>query len=323
MMNHFVNETTAKWRTMLVRVLLGACIIAAVLLGSGRNAHAALMHNSNITPGSAYLEFADLFPSVGWLSAQNAALIEQEGSSGTLIDSGDWGSLVLTSAHGLLSNNANPNSLFAEFQFGLGPNALTDLGENYYADQVFIHPDYVNVESGPDMALLYFSEQFTSAAPAELFTGTDTVGAVYDIVGYGIPGTPATGLQAFDGEKRAGQTKTISINSPSAGYLRGRFDQLGFPNFLELGIQGTPGDSGGAWFLNGLLAGITSDASSPRYGGNTTASRVSLELNWIDEVKAAVQPVPEPASSALLLSGIAILGGMRRRQTRIVERSIP
>jgi hypothetical protein len=68
--------------------------------------------------------------------------------------------------------------------------------------------------------------------------------------------------------------------------------------------MGTPGDSGGGWFIdvNGemQLAAVTSfylgDFS---YVGATGALRVSLYNDWIDSY------VPEPTSLLLLVAGVA------------------
>ncbi len=172
---------------VLRQITVVAYLMAVFGLLPVRSADAAFMHNASTTPESAYLEFADMYPSVGWLVAQDSTGTQVKRSSGVLIDSGDWGSLVATSAHGTLSNNADPSSILSSVQFGLGPNLFSDPGESYFADEVFIAPGYINIENGPDVALLYFDEQFVSAAPSEIYTGSLVVGDLVDMVGYGTP----------------------------------------------------------------------------------------------------------------------------------------
>lgn len=297
-----------RWieKQLRIRIVFG---LVALVGATARNADAALMHNMNVTPESAYLEYADMFPSVGWMSSSIGG-VEAGFSSGVLIDP-HW---VLTSGHGVLQVDSNPNSFRDSYQVGFGSNFFSDPGESRFASEVFLHPNYVGVENGPDLALLYFVDPFVTVSAASLYTGPDTVGSTYDLVGYGIPGTPATGLQEADRERRAGSNKLNSARAHGGIYLSATFRQPGHPDFSSLGIQGTRGDSGGGWFVNGLLAGISSDATSPRYGGSTTATRVSLELDWISEVQASHTAVPEPTSAALLL-GIAGLGAAVRALT--------
>lgn len=286
------------------------CLFAVLVLWPIRSAQAGLMHNASTTPESAYLEFAELYPSVGWMSSSIGGT-EAGFSSGVLI-APNW---VITSGHGVLEVDSDPTSFRDTYEVGFGSNFFSDPGESQFADEVFLNPRYGGVESGADIALLYFEDPFTSITPANLFTGTDVVGSTYDFVGYGVPGTPQTGLQTADRERRAGQMTTTSINSPSTGYLRSRFDQPGFPLFLELGIQGTRGDSGGGWFIDGMLAAITSDAGTARYGGDTTGFRLSLELDWISETQASRTEVPEPATAAMLLMGAPFLSRYRKRRS--------
>jgi len=277
------------------------------------DAYAIGVHNSNITPASAYTEFAEMFPSVGGLFTNSDTEPDNFGS-GVLIHP----NFVLTAGHVALTNDNNASSFYDEFLFVLGANTSTAAEEFQFADEVFLAPGYSGVEQGVDLALLYFETPFTSAAPADIYEGAVQVGDVASIVGYGLTGTPATGASAAqDGVKRAGQN-VIESTTLSDDYLFYRFSRSGDPNFLELGAQGLPGDSGGGWFIDTpegfQLAGISSGGSAnPAYAASTTAVQVALGLDFINETIASRTAVPEPASALLLAAGLPFFRRLRRR----------
>ncbi len=288
---------------MKLGALLGLPFACLTLLVA-TPAQAGLMHNSGTTPGQAYLDYADLYPEVGWLGRLNDSGQTVFRSSAVLIDP-HW---VLTAAHSVLQVSNDTDSFFDGYRVGFTDNFLAGAGENQFANAVYVHPDYNDVGSGPDLALLYFEDAF-SIDPATLYSGPHVVGTPYDLVGFGRPGTPSTGLQSNDGQRRAGTNLLTNVDIPD-GYIRARFSSPGLPEFQQLGILGTPGDSGGGWYvdINGMmqLAAITSDATSfYGYGSFTTATYFDSGVNaWIDSTKQN-HAVPEPSSAALLLIGSA------------------
>ena len=294
------------------RHLLAAFIIAATPIGYGEDAHAIGMHNSNITPQSAYLEYAQLFPSVGFLFAYDG-VTPVDFSSGVLIDP-HW---VLTAGHSVVHENTT--NFFDDYLFGLGANSSTLAEEYQFADEVFLHPDYAGPEAGVDLALLYFETPFVSTAPADIYSAQVQVGDVASIVGYGRPGTPATGTQAADGVKRAGENIIESV-TVSDDYLFYRFRSPQEANFSQLGSLALPGDSGGGWFIetsNGFeLAGITSGGSGTGaifYGLRSSAVQILPNLDFIQATIDSKTSVPEPTSALLLAVGIPFVSRMRKR----------
>jgi len=284
-----------------------------LLFGVTSQAHAIATHELSVTPASAYIEYANMFPSVGWVFAQENGL-DVASASGTLIDP-QW---VITAAHLVLSDDNDPTSLYDTFDFGLGTNTATDPGESQFASEVFVNPGYIGPENGPDMALLYFENGFQSADPAQIYIGSNAalLGTDASIVGFGAPGTPATGLQAPDGQKRAGINVVTLVNSP-VGYQETIFRNTFDPDFRTLGVLGTPGDSGGGWFIQDgddfYLTAISSFGDTNiRYGSGIFASLVNPELQWINDTIAS-KAVPEPSSALLLLVGAPFLRRMRRR----------
>jgi len=227
--------------------------------GTSNSAFAIAIHEPSVTPDSAYLEYANMFPSVGWMfgieNGQDVLF-----SSGVLIDE-HW---VLTAAHSVLEDDNDNTSSVETYEFGLGSNFRTDPGESLFSTEVFVNPGYNGFENGPDLALLYFEDAFTSVEPALLYTGPveDLTGTNSSLVGYGGAGTPSTGLQPIDANRRAGtNTLTFNIDDDDV-FQRARFIQPGLTNWQQLGALGTPGDSGGGWFIEDdgdfYLTGISS-----------------------------------------------------------------
>jgi len=297
-----------KKATILIVV---ASALQFILCGVVSTAHAVGVHNSNITPASAYTEFAEMFPSVGYIFAQNNG-VDVDFFSGVLIHP----NFVLTAGHGILGNAGSTQ--YDAYDVGFG-SSISNPIESNFADEVFVHPGFDGVEQGVDLGLFYFVDGFTSVTPAEIYDQAVQVGDVASIVGYGQTGTPATGAQTPDGVKRASQNIVEFTNSPDTGFFEYFFSEPNDPNFLALGGQGMPGDSGGGWFIQDgndlLLAGITSGGSSAaQYGSLTSAYEVNLASAWINDTIASRTTVPEPSSMALL--GLASLIGLGRRRRR-------
>jgi len=57
----------------------------AFALGFASNAQALIMHEPSVTPESAYIEYAEMFPSVGWIFVQEGGA-DVAFASGVLID---------------------------------------------------------------------------------------------------------------------------------------------------------------------------------------------------------------------------------------------
>ncbi|QDT01230.1 trypsin-like serine protease [Adhaeretor mobilis] len=305
-------------RDPFVMLMLGVAMLAVpVICGVVSNAHAVGVHNVNITPASAYTEYAALFPSVGGLFVGDTGFASGVGV-GPMNQFGGF-NWAFTAGHATVADVNNPNSLLLpeEFLFVIGSNTSTGAQEFKTPTEVFLHPGYDGVEQGVDLALLYFEDGFTTAAPAELYQGSVQVGDVASIVGYGQTGTPATGAApTLDGVKRASQNFVQFADSPTTGYLEYFFTQPGFSNFSALGGQAMPGDSGGGWFIQSdedfYLAGITSGGEGvSRYGAASSAYEVNLASAWINDTIASKTAMPEP-SSLVLLAG-ASLGFLTRR----------
>ena len=269
---------------------------------------AGMMHQT--TPEQDYLDHAKLFPSVvGFSSTLNG--IDSLRGSAVVIDS-HW---VITAAHNLYQGEVSTTPFFDGFGIDISEtNVITD-SVYHRADQWFVHPGYYNGGSGADIALVYFDEPIVEVAPTDMFFGTHTIGDIYHLVGYGR----TMGGSTSDGQKRAGTMILRDINKyPYIGYIRTRFDSPSHDDYLELGILGMEGDSGGGWFteVNGemLLAGITSFGivgAHYGYGDWTAASYFPpVTQQWI---AATMQSIPEPSSLMLAsLAGVLICSYRRR-----------
>lgn len=287
--------------------------LIAMTLGLTTPGYAIMMHD-NSDP-LAYEALADAFPSTRWVANRDGA------------DPWDYGSAVLiapqwalTAGHVAFNDNDLP---YEDFVFGLGSNYMTDPGETVNVAQVFRHPEYsINdpLGSSPDIAILYLETPITSVDPVNRFYGEDQSRSDVYFSGYGLPGTPATGVGAADGKQRAAAGYIFGFGVPgevSSDYLDVPFFPSG-PYYRLMGGVVTKYDSGGGMYINVggemLLNGILAlNVDGYDYWGASEAVRISLVNDWIDETMTTV---PEPSTLLLLLGGAPALL-LRRRRERV------
>lgn len=154
--------------------------------------------------------------------------------------------------------------------------------------------------AGADIGLFRLNSSVSNINPVTLYSGTNEDLQVGSYVGFGNTGNGISGANTTSfGTKRAGQN-TIGLGSRlgySNAILVSDFDDprsvnpsdpLSRP--LNLEYQLAPGDSGGALFIGGLLAGVNSFISSldgrtdADYGDISATTRVSSHSNWIRNV---------------------------------------
>ena len=141
-----------------------------------------------------------------------------------------------------------------------------------------------------------------SITAARLYAGTDEVGQVATIVGFGQTGTGLTGAILPAGTKRAGNNLIGGLGDV-IGYSDHSFladfdypdpNATGKAVALDLEYLAAPGDSGGGWFIDvggqTYLAGVTSFGYAPDgdlnfgYGDIMGATRIGDYMNWINSI---------------------------------------
>lgn len=193
------------------------------------------------------------------------------------------GQAVLTAAH-LFSHGSLNASVRFETVSGI---------QTISSSSVVVDPLYDDQNGSADLALVWLGQ--TAPVTAErhsLFRGSDDIGQVATLVGYGLPGTGATGeltsYSAGDLRLKAENRMDIDIGSllarmggsltwtaPAESQLLADFDDgsitrdaLGqLLNVYDAGLgvnEGliAPGDSGGPAFINGQVAGVASYTTS-------------------------------------------------------------
>ena len=122
----------------------------------------------------------------------------------------------------------------------------------------------------------------------ELYTGSDEMGKVCSMAGYGHHGTFKTGWKPFDNKRRAGSNIVADMYKEC---LLVKSDDA--HTTLEFLIA--PGDSGGGMFIDQKLAGInsfimaTDGKGDSDYGDDACFTRISKYIPWIKSVKEQIE----------------------------------
>jgi len=248
------------------------------------------------------------------------------GCTGALLPSGRQ---LLTAAHCVTDSTgiADVFGLTALFETA-GVFDLIDY------NSVTIYPGYTGDPlAGNDLAIVTLSR----AAPADadrypIYRGSDELGQVGQLAGYGLTGQGRTDITFPPGQRRVGLNRLDADGSalPLAGgsslllydFDNGLPQNDGFGRSLGLHDLGEGlnevlpsfGDSGGPTFLSGQIAGLHSfsfrmgnsdidDTLNQSFGEFGADVRISAYANWIDAQTA----VPEPSNLALTVLAFFIL----------------
>lgn len=248
-------------------------------------------------------------PTGGFAGVVSIFGTETRGSGVLLSD----GLHILTAAHVVNDYTASDLSIYFDLSSGR---------VGYQATAINVHPGYVS-SSFPanDIAIITLNK----AAPVsgyDIYRGTSEVGATFQLVGYGIAGTGAAGdvdaEQTSQEVKRTGSNVYDTVYTSSLNF--GGFESVANNSLLlydfddgttahdALGaiagihntglgsseVNSTHGDSGGAIFINGQVAGIVSGGSSvstdidsetnSSYGEISFDTRVSYFASFIDSI---------------------------------------
>ena len=197
------------------------------------------------------------------------------------------GTAVLTAAHLFtLTSRLNNASLIFETRSGI---------QTIASSQVLIHPNYDSANSNNDLALVWLSQDAPITAERYgIYRASDEIGKTISLVGYGIPGSGASGTVATFNERPVRlkannqfdadvalldmylgeQSIWEAVNGKQliADFDNGlaQNDALGLlikHDGLGLGLNEgliSKGDSGGPAFIGNLVAGIASYTARPK-----------------------------------------------------------
>lgn len=224
-------------------------------------------------------------------------------TSGTILDSRN----ILFTAHQTFTGSAP----ITYTSVGTGSNFITSPGNTVAVSDVVVDPGYVAGGGTPDFAIAHLATPLSIVSARSSFASVSQ-GEELSAAGFGVWGTPKTGLHLQDGNSRAW---TAPVDQNAGAYSSDLYFTAEF--FIDgslgpLNGKGANLDSGSPWLNSaGELVGISDAVSSGPGGGNTYVERLSQpdSQNWINANEIAV---PEPTSlAALALTGAALL---RRRR---------
>ena len=176
----------------------------------------------------------------------------------------------------------------------------TIAGQLYSVQQVVLHPKWAT--GNREMALFQLDRPVQNVDPISLYASSDEQGKIVTFVGRGDSGTGLTGAITTDHKLRAATNRVERVEGDMLVF---RFDAPEDENTTPLeGVSG-PGDSGGPALIESSgvskLAGL-SVASSGRppgtYGNLEFYSRVSLDVDWIQEMISSASGTGSQESSS-------------------------
>lgn len=272
--------------------------VVAVLLVAPRSEAGLFDPVQNPYPFAEPISLAGPFNFVGALYLTSVSGYEIP-ASGVLIAPNK----VLTAAHCVFDYEGLPAE---SMQFVLGADVLGDPRESVQVARWDVHPSYNGIGGPGDLAVLTLSQSVTTATPVSLFSDEYVLGTQLVMVGYGRPGVVGEGYQSeFDGIRRAGYVYPSEYGGLTwlQDYLSNRFYPPGWPGYDPMGLMGTPGDSGGGWFIynNGSweLVGLTAiNGGIYDYFGRTGAVRLddyNGYRDWVIRHISTPKAVPQPA----------------------------
>lgn len=287
MLGRLPGLSTARLRLLVCAGLF----MLAVLLPRVPPAQAIVIRHD--TGYQRYFASEAMFPAVFFLEQREQRRI----CVATLIDP-QW---ALTAAH--CTEETALGTTLAQGQ----SYPVSIAGQQRQIEAAVIHPDYQyryaagSAQADVDLALLRLQEPLAELRAIPLYRETNEQDKVVTLLGWGYFGIGTLGIQVDDGRFRQARN-TIHTATNKLWFS---FDDPRLPESRAVELEGLPGlgDSGGpalidtpaGWQLAGIAVGELSAAGEQqegRYGAQGIYERVSLHLQWIDEVMAGTGSDP-------------------------------
>jgi hypothetical protein len=184
-----------------------------------------------------------------------------------------------------------------------GPNKFNNRGQEIPVTSAAIHPDYVDIGTGRDLAILTLAQPVQNGVVIQIGDTLPPIGTVFTIVGFGSDATTSGYTTPDSGNRNASRAPRVA--DTATGLMKLEFRRSWSSTYSLLG-GATPGDSGGLIVGSDGKAYATCDnGSPPGIAGWVTGENLTRTENngWVQQHITVAPVVPVMPTLTCEISG--------------------